>query len=197
MKIRSYIAVFCLLALVVSTMFITSCVKKKDAKEETPAVEKSEVQKSATLQDTAAPQDTVKGPTYKNLVDGEDISLENLKGHVLIIDFWTTWCGPCRVEIPGFIELYDKYKDQKVTIVGISLDRGGPSVVEKFIKQYKMSYPVIIATPQLLDEYQNAIGRRIQSIPTTIIMDREGKIMAVHVGAKPKSVFEAEIQKLL
>jgi thiol-disulfide isomerase/thioredoxin len=119
MKIRSYIAVFCLLALVVSTMFITSCVKKKDAKEETPAVEKSEAQESA------APQDTAKGPTYKNLVDGEDISLENLKGHVLIIDFWTTWCGPCRMEIPGFIELYDKYKDQKVTIVGISLDRGG------------------------------------------------------------------------
>jgi len=187
MKITSYIVILFILVMSFSS---TSCVKKESEKEAPAAAEKTEAKESS------APQKAAKGPMYKNLVDGQDISLEGLKGHVLLIDFWATWCPPCRVEIPGFIELYDKYKDKKFTIVGISLDNG-ESVVKKFVERQKINYPIIMSTNKLRREYENAIGRPIQSIPTTILINRQGEVATVYIGARPKEVFDEEIQKLL
>jgi thiol-disulfide isomerase/thioredoxin len=135
--------------------------------------------------------------TYKNLVDNGQFSFEAVKDHVILVDFWATWCPPCRAEIPGFIELYDKYKDQKVTIVGVSVDRGGESVVKKFIESNKINYPIIMVTPELQSQYESAIGKRITAIPTTVILKRDGTVASVHVGARPKEVFDKEIQELL
>ena len=144
----------------------------------------------------AAPKDVSSAPVYKNLVDGKDISLASMKGQVLLINFWATWCPPCRQEIPGFIELYDEYKDKGVTLVGISLDRGVP-VVERFVQQQKINYPVIMSTRELQSEYEGAIKQSIRSIPTTILVNRAGEVAKVYIGARPKRVFEQEIQKLL
>jgi thiol-disulfide isomerase/thioredoxin len=193
MKLQSCIVVLCLVAFTISLTFVTSCAEKKSAKGQSATTEES-----ATAGPVAS-HDLPKAPMFqgKNLVDDTDISLEGMKGYVLIIDFWATWCGPCRIEIPGFIELYDKYKDKKFAVIGISLDRGGESVVRRFIAEYKMSYPVIMATRQIVSDYEKAMGKPIRGIPTTLVVNREGGIASVYVGVRPKHVFEQEIQKLL
>jgi cytochrome c biogenesis protein CcmG/thiol:disulfide interchange protein DsbE len=133
----------------------------------------------------------------KNLVDGRDISLEDFEGHVLIIDFWATWCPPCRAEIPGFIELHNKYKDREFAFIGMSMDVGGEALVKRFIEQNNMNYPVVIAGEKIQEDYEKAMGRPITGIPTTLVVNREGGIVSIHVGFKPKDVFEKEILKLL
>lgn len=189
MRFRRYTSILALFLLAISVTFITSCFEQKPT-ERDPEAENTEVEGSAETPEPPA------APGYKNLVDGKNISLDDMKGQVLLIDFWATWCAPCRREIPAFIELYDKYKDKNVTIVGVSMD-SGEAVVEKFIKANKMNYPVIMTTRELQAKYEKAINQRIRAIPTTIIVNQKGEIASVLVGARPKSVFEQEIQKLL
>ena len=188
MKSHTYITVISFLFLAISITLITSCFEQKP------------VEKEPITSVPDAPADVVKdvpkAPVYKNLVDGENISLASMRGQILLIDFWATWCPPCREEIPGFIELYDEYKDKGVTLVGISMDRD-VSVVERFIQQRKVNYPVIMNTRELQSQYENAINQSIRSIPTTIIINGAGEVATVYVGARPKQVFEQEIQKLL
>ena len=188
MKSHTYITVISFLFLAISVTLMTSCFEQKPV-EEGP---------KTSVPD--APVDVVKdvsnAPVYKNLVDGKDISLASMEGQVLLIDFWATWCPPCREEIPGFIELYDEYKDKGVSIVGISKD-SDEAAVKRFIQQQKINYPVIMSTRELQSEYENAIQQSIRSIPTTIIIDKAGEVASVYVGARPKGVFEQDIKKLL
>ena len=179
MRIRSYTTVLCLLTFATSIIFMTSCVEQKSAKEGGSTMSKAPMFQA------------------KNLVDGEVISLQDMEGRVLIIDFWATWCPPCRMEIPGFIEIYDKYKDKKFAIIGISVDVSGETVVKKFIEEYKVNYPVIMVTRQLQSDYEKAIGKPIRGIPTTLVVNREGSIESVHVGYRSRDAFEKEIKKLL
>ncbi|MFC1713066.1 putative Ig domain-containing protein [Candidatus Poribacteria bacterium] len=142
-----------------------------------------------------------KAPMFhgRDLVDDEDISLADLEGYVLIINFWATWCGPCRVEIPDFVELQEKYRNKKFSVIGMSLDRdrNAEATVTRFIADYKINYPVMMAVGQIEDDYQEAWGQLIANIPTTFIVDRAGKIVKVFVGSRSKSVFEREILELL
>jgi len=195
MKFRRYTAILSLLLLAVSITFISSCLDQKPL-ENDPEVEATKTTETTKTEEPAVTPDAVAAPEYKNLVDGKNISLEAMKGQVIMVDFWATWCGPCRKEIPGFIELYDEYKDKGVNIVGISTD-DGEAVVKRFIEQQKINYPIIMYTRELVIEYSNAIGQPIRAIPTTIIVNQKGEVAAVHVGAKPKSVFKQEIEKLL
>ena len=189
MKFHNYITVLGLLFLAISITFTTSCSNGK------PPEGKLITEESGTAKPDAAP-DVSDAPTYRNLVDGKDISLASMEGQVLLIDFWATWCPPCREEIPGFIELYDEYKDKGVSIVGISKD-SDEAAVKRFIQQQKINYPVIMSTRELQSEYENAIQQSIRSIPTTIIIDKAGEVASVYVGARPKGVFEQDIKKLL
>ena len=222
MGVRNCIVFFCLLTFAVGTLFMTSCIKEKSRQEESGNAEESvtgesttkepAMEESVTEESEGAPprspeaaesQDGVKAPMFqgKNLVDGTNMALADLKGHVLIIDFWATWCGPCRMEIPWFVEFSDKYKDKKFAVVGISVDRAGEGVVKKFIDKYKINYPVIMVTPQIQRDYEKAMGKPIRGIPTTLIVNQAGKIATVHVGVPrsrdPKAVFEKEILELL
>ena len=189
-KYYNYIVVFCLLTFLISTVFMTSCVKK----------EKVTKNKSENIEEgTSQTQDRPKAPDFqaKNLLDDGNISMADMKGYVLIIDFWATWCPPCRLEIPSFIELYDKYKDKKFAVIGISVDRGGETVVKKFMREQKVNYPMIMATREIQRDYEKAMGQSISAIPTTLVVNKEGGIESVHIGFKAKDVFEKEIQKLL
>lgn len=122
---------------------------------------------------------------------GETISLSGLKGKVIIINFWATWCPPCREEIPGFLEVYDKYKDQGLVILGIALDNGGPDVVNPFVKNMAITYPVAMATQEIYQSYQPG-----QYIPATFIIDRTGKIKDKHVGFLDKASLEKTFLEL-
>jgi thiol-disulfide isomerase/thioredoxin len=124
-------------------------------------------------------------------LDGNTVKLKDFKGKVVIIDFWATWCNPCRMEIPGFVELQDEYEND-LMILGISVDRAEQSVVEKFAEDYKINYPVLIHNPMVVASYGG-----IQSIPTTFIVDRDGRVRDMVVGYHEKQYFKEKIESLL
>ncbi len=125
-------------------------------------------------------------------VDGKAVKSGDFKGKLVVLDFWATWCPPCREEIPGFVELYKKYNKDGLVIVGISLDEQGPSVVKPFMQKYQINYPIVMG-----DSKTTELFGKIESIPTTFIIDREGRITSKHVGLVAKAKFESEIKKLL
>ena len=127
-----------------------------------------------------------KAPDFSiTALDGSTVSLEEIKGNVIFINFWATWCPPCRQEIPGFIELYEKYKADGMMILGVSLDRSGPDVVKEFMQEYGISYPMAMATKEFYEAYEPG-----QYIPTTFVIDRQGNIKDKHVGYMSKEMME-------
>jgi len=126
-------------------------------------------------------------------ISGKEVSLSDFKGKVIILNFWATWCPPCRKEIPVFIELYKKYKDEGLVIIGISLDREGEKVLIPFVKKFGINYPVLIGTKKVVDAYGG-----IRGIPTTFIIDKKGKIRKKHIGLplNPKEFFENEFLRI-
>jgi thiol-disulfide isomerase/thioredoxin len=125
-------------------------------------------------------------------LDGKPVKLSDFKGKVVILDFWATWCGPCRMEIPGFVDLQKKYGDQGLVVIGVSLDEGGPEVVRSFMKRQGVNYSVVLGNSKVADDYGG-----IEGIPTTFIIDRTGAIVSKHVGYVTKERFESEIAPLL
>ena len=125
--------------------------------------------------------------------DGKSVELKNLKGKVVVVNFWATWCPPCRAEIPGMIEVYNSYKAKGLEIVAVSLDRGGWKDVTPFAEKMGMKFPVVLDQE---GELATAYGG-IQYIPTTFIIDRKGNIVSKHVGGISKSDFEKAVQKAL
>ena len=124
--------------------------------------------------------------------DGKPIKSSDFAGKVVVLDFWATWCPPCKAEIPGFVELQKNYSDKGLVIVGVSLDEQGPAVVKPFMKQFGMNYPVVMGDDKIIEDFGG-----IQAIPTTFVIDRSGKITAKHVGFAPVETFEQEIAPLL
>ncbi|HOJ02385.1 MAG TPA: TlpA disulfide reductase family protein [Bacteroidota bacterium] len=124
--------------------------------------------------------------------EGKTVKLEDLKGKVIVLNFWATWCPPCRAEIPDFIKVYDKYKSKGVEILGVSLDHKGWEVVRPFVKSNKINYPVLLGDQRIAQAYGN-----IRSIPTTFIIDRKGKVVDQHVGAMSEKDLVKLFEKLL
>ncbi len=129
--------------------------------------------------------------TLKDL-DNKDVTLESFKGKVVLLNFWATWCGPCKAEIPGFVELQSKFKDDLV-VIGFSVDDPADKA-RAFADEYKINYPVLLGLGR--DEVQDAYGP-IWGIPTSFLIGRDGRVCKKHMGIAPKAVFEKEIQALL
>ncbi len=129
--------------------------------------------------------------TLKN-ADGQDVTLSDLKGKVVLVNFWATWCGPCVREIPDFLEVYDEYKDKGFEIIGVSLDRTGWKVVTPFVEKMQMTYPVVVGNNDVV----NAFGG-FNAIPTTFLIDRKGTIADKHIGLMTKADLVAKLKKLL
>jgi thiol-disulfide isomerase/thioredoxin len=121
-------------------------------------------------------------------IDGKIIKLSDYRGKVVILDFWATWCPPCKAEIPGFIEMANEYKD--LIIIGAALDN--VKAVKKFAKDYKINYPLLIAGRDLVSAYGGITG-----VPTTFIIDVDGNVSGMHVGYAPKEAFVAAYKKAL
>jgi thiol-disulfide isomerase/thioredoxin len=125
-------------------------------------------------------------------LNGRNVSFSDFRGKIMILDFWATWCLPCRVEIPHFVELQKQYGNKGLTVIGVSLDEQGPKVVKKFVKQLGVNYPIVIGNAKVAESYGG-----IDAIPTTFVIDRQGRIASRHMGYDDKTVFEKEIQSLL
>lgn len=114
---------------------------------------------------------------------GNELTLSDYRGKVVFLNFWATWCPPCRSEIPGFVESYKEYRDEGMEIIGISVDRAGTDKVLDFARAFEINYPVVMFTPKIIRDYEP--GR---AIPTTIIIDRNGRIRHKHIGYMDKSI---------
>ena len=125
-------------------------------------------------------------------VSGKLVKSSDFAGKVVILDFWATWCGPCRMEIPGFIEFQKQYADKGLVVVGVSLDQDGASVVKSFMDKSGINYPVLLGDETIVSAFGG-----VEGIPTTFIIDRKGQIVRKHVGYAEKAEFEADIKPLL
>jgi thiol-disulfide isomerase/thioredoxin len=125
-------------------------------------------------------------------LNGKMIKFSDFRDKVVILDFWATWCVPCREEIPHFVELQKQYGAKGLAIVGVSLDQQGPNIVKQFVKEFGVNYPVVMASDKVVADYGG-----IEGVPTTFIIDKKGRIVGKHVGYEEKQTLEKEIQRLL
>ena len=126
-------------------------------------------------------------------INNKDVKLASLKGKVVLLDFWATWCGPCKIEIPWFIEFQQKYGARGLQVVGISVD-DTLNKLQPYVSQMKMNYTVLQGLDH--DEVQDAFGP-IFGIPVTVVISRDGKVCGKHTGLTSKDRFETEIKSLL
>lgn len=125
------------------------------------------------------------------LLDGGQLRLSSYRGKVVLLDFWATWCVPCREEIPHFVELQQKYGDRGLQIIGVSMD-DSPDPVRPFYQQFHMNYPVVMGTADTGSAYGGVLG-----LPIAFLIDREGRIYSKHIGATNAAVFDREVDALL
>ena len=124
--------------------------------------------------------------------EGNNVSLSDYKGKVVIINFWTTWCGPCRYEIPDLVQLYDKY-NQDLIVLGISLDYDGPAVVPQFEERIGgVNYPLLYGNNNISNLYGGVTG-----VPTTFIIDRNMQVFKKYLGYRSPEVIEKDINELI
>lgn len=125
-------------------------------------------------------------------LDGKTVHASDFKGKVVVLDFWATWCPPCRAEIPGFVELQKKYQAQGVAVIGVSVDQASADTVKAFAEKLGINYPVVLTDAKIEAAYGGVDG-----LPTTFVIDRSGRIVKQYLGFTEKSEIESEIQPLL
>jgi thiol-disulfide isomerase/thioredoxin len=131
-------------------------------------------------------------PDFKlDSLDGKPLSLAGARGKVILLNFWATWCGPCRIEIPDLIALQNKYKD-RLQIIGLTVDEDDPDMVKKVVEKAGINYPVGMASPEVRVQYGG-----VSALPTSFMLDSEGRVMQKHEGLHDPLLYELEIRSLL
>ncbi len=145
----------------------------------------------------------IKAPNFKLAkINGDEFNLSDFEGKVVMLNFWGTWCPPCRKEIPDLVNLQSKYNKDGLEIVGITLNSGSAVDIQKFASQKQMNYTLLTdfnnnETQAVTYLYGQAIGQQISSIPTTLIIDREGYIVKGYLGPRSEEVFYNDLKEYL
>jgi len=124
-------------------------------------------------------------------MNGKTVRLADYEGKVVLLNFWATWCAPCKAEIPGFMELQKTYGDD-LEVLGVSFDEDGWNAVRPFVQQLGVNYPVMVAGPDLPEEY-----RKVASVPTTLLINRQGRVSRIRTDLATKEQYEEWIKRLL
>jgi peroxiredoxin len=125
-------------------------------------------------------------------LDGDTVRLADLKGRVVMVNFWATWCAPCRLEMPGFEDVWRDYRDRGVVILGVSVDRGVRSEVERWVRDRDITYPIAFATGSMVEAYGGA-----NLLPTSVLINREGRIVHRVEGFYAEPALRASLKRLL
>jgi thiol-disulfide isomerase/thioredoxin len=179
-----------ILVVLVSLLFMFGCNKNasdinKEQKTDSEVTQGSIESNNPNTSSDKAPAFTLDSPS------GKKVSLSDYKGKVVIVDFWATWCPPCRRGIPDLVDIQSEFGN-KVAVIGISVDTDTRDQVASFAKNFKINYTVLYATPEVVQSYGN-----IESIPTSFIIDKNGNIVNQFVGLTPKETYVSEIKKLI
>jgi cytochrome c biogenesis protein CcmG/thiol:disulfide interchange protein DsbE len=124
-------------------------------------------------------------------LDGKPLTLAGARGKVILLNFWATWCGPCRAEIPDLIELQAKYKE-KLQIIGLVVDDDDAGEIRRFVQQTGINFPVALATDEIRTQYGG-----IPALPTSFVLDAQGRVVQKHTGLRDPALYEKEIRALL
>ncbi|PEN11445.1 alkyl hydroperoxide reductase [Longibacter salinarum] len=139
------------------------------------------------------PLQSQKAPDFAlERMNGETFRLSEHRGEVVVVNFWATWCPPCRMEIPGFIKLQKEFRDQGLTFVGISLDKGGFGAVRPYAEEMAINYPLVMGESSVVQKYGGVRG-----LPTTFVIDAEGDIAFARPGYLPEKQLRARLKPLL
>ena len=122
---------------------------------------------------------------------GESWSLEEQRGNVVLVNFWATWCPPCRIETPSLVDLHKKYADRGFTVAGITMDEEPQDSVPAFVGKYGIPYPILVPTGQL------SLMDRVEALPTSVLLDRSGRIARTYVGLVTEVGLSDDIEALL
>lgn len=123
---------------------------------------------------------------------GNSVTDRDLEGKVALVNFWATWCLPCKVEMPWFVDFQRKYKDRDFTVIAISLDEDGWDPVRRFAEDYELNFPVLLGDDSVAEDFGG-----VMALPTTLIIDRSGAVVSRHMGLVSRSTYEGEIEGLL
>ena len=124
-------------------------------------------------------------------LNGQQVSLSSYRGRIVLLDFWATWCVPCREETPHFVELQQKYGERGLQVIGVSMD-DSLAPVRPFVEQFHVNYPIVMGTAKTGEQYGGVLG-----LPIAFLIDREGHIVSKHIGATDAAVFEKEVVGML
>jgi peroxiredoxin len=125
-------------------------------------------------------------------LDGKQVRLSDFRGKAVLLNFWATWCAPCKIEMPWFVDLQKQYASQGLQVIGVAMDDSGEEAIAKFAKQMGVNYPVLIGKEAVGDAYGG-----LEFLPTTFIIDRQGKVVDRVFGLVSRSEFEDNIKKAL
>lgn len=126
-------------------------------------------------------------------VDGNQVHLAELRGNVILLNFWATWCGPCKIEIPWFVEFQRRYRDDGLVVLGLSVD-DTPEQIRPFAAQFQVNYPLLVGLGR--EDFQEAYGP-VWGLPVTFFIDREGVLCRTHLGIATREEFQRDIDALL
>jgi len=130
-------------------------------------------------------------PVNVSQLNGGRWKLADHRGEVVLINFWATWCLPCRQETPGLVKLSNTYRGKGAAVIGIAFDEGGTEAIQDFVHEFHLPYPVGLVEPE------SSWASSVESLPTTILIDRGGRVAKIYMGAVRESVFEADVDRLL
>jgi len=199
-----------LLLIVSLIVFIAACGKKEsntpEVKKDTPPKQEQtsagtekktsefQIYKMTSVEDAKGSKEI---PNFSWDENGKTVSVSDSKGKVLFINFWATWCAPCKKEMPELSQINTELKDKNFKMLGINIFQRGNQTIEDILKQIPVTYPIVDANDQLVKAFEKTTGAPIEGVPTTYIVDKNGKIVETIVGSRDKATFMSLINKYL